>query len=327
MKEATSKILKGIASGDRRSIAKAITIIESTLKKDRKTSNDILSAIMPKTQKSLRIGVSGIPGVGKSTFIESFGMMLIEHNKKLAVLAVDPTSPITGGSILGDKTRMEKLSSHDNAFIRPSPTSGNLGGVAKKTRETSLIMEAAGYDIILIETVGVGQSEVEVQSMVDIFIVLQMPSTGDELQGIKKGILELADMVIINKADGDLRIAAEKAKLEHEKAFSFLQSHEKKLNPQIYLCSSLNNTGLQEVWKGIEEFTETQKKSGLFQKRRKKQLSKWFEDELSFAIHSHIENSQVTSSLFKELKNKVEEFQIPASVAAQKVVDEIIHHA
>ena len=199
--------LSAIRNGDRRAIAKAITLLESTHPEKLDQGQELLEELLPETGKSLRIGITGVPGVGKSTFIEAFGMRLIEAGHRVAVLAVDPSSPITGGSILGDKTRMQQLSSHPQAFVRPSPSSGVLGGVTRRTRETMLLCEAAGYDVIIVETVGVGQSETMGASMVDLFLVLMLPNAGDELQGIKKGILELADLIVINKADGDQKLS------------------------------------------------------------------------------------------------------------------------
>ncbi|MFZ5603690.1 MAG: methylmalonyl Co-A mutase-associated GTPase MeaB, partial [Pseudomonadota bacterium] len=216
---------EALLQGNRRALAKAITLTESKLDSHRQEAQQLLESLLPHTGNSIRIGITGIPGVGKSTFIEAFGLHLIRAGKKVAVLAVDPSSPITGGSILGDKTRMEVLSQQENAFIRPSPSGGALGGVAQKTRESMLLCEAAGYDVILVETVGVGQSEYEVASMVDFFLVLMLPNAGDELQGIKKGILELADAIVINKADGAARAMADQARHHYNNALSILHHH------------------------------------------------------------------------------------------------------
>src|SRR5690554_5541424 len=233
-----------LLSGNRRALAKAITLIESKRDVDRAKSQELLERILPHSGKSIRVGISGVPGVGKSTFIESFGLYLLSQGKKLAVLAVDPSSPIAGGSILGDKTRMEYLSREENAFIRPSPSEGALGGVALKTRETMLLCEAAGYDVILVETVGVGQSEYEVASMVDFFLVLMLPNAGDELQGIKKGIMELADALVINKADGESMNYAEQTRRHYQNALHLLR-HTSFWTPQVLTCSALKNENIE----------------------------------------------------------------------------------
>ena len=236
-----------LIQGDRRSLAKAITLVESTLSNDREKSQQLLERILPYSGNSMRIGITGIPGVGKSTFIETFGLFLLGLGKKVAVLAVDPSSPIAGGSILGDKTRMEYLSRESNAYIRPSPSGGALGGVAHKTRETMLLCEAAGYDVILVETVGVGQSEYEVAGMVDFFLVLMLPNAGDELQGIKKGILELADSIVINKADGVSLNMAQQTKRHYLNAFQLVQ-HGAFWQPKVVTCSALENENIADVW-------------------------------------------------------------------------------
>ena len=232
---------KKFISGDRRSLAKAITLIESSRPEDNTQAQHFLEKILPHTGKSLRVGITGVPGVGKSTFIESFGLFLINKGFKVAVLAIDPSSPISGGSILGDKTRMEQLSQNENAFIRPSPSLGFLGGVAQKTRETILLCEAADFDYVLVETVGVGQSEYEVADMVDFFMVLMLPNAGDELQGIKKGILELADCVVINKADGDILPQAERTLAQYTSAME-LMKHDPHWKAQVLKCSALEKT-------------------------------------------------------------------------------------
>jgi len=252
----TSQVaVEKLVKGDRRSLAKAITLVESTLSRHREESQQLLEKILPHSGKSMRIGITGIPGVGKSTFIETFGLYLISLGKKVAVLAVDPSSPVAGGSILGDKTRMEYLSREENAYIRPSPSGDALGGVAHKTRETMLLCEAAGYDVILVETVGVGQSEYEVAGMVDFFLVLMLPNAGDELQGIKKGILELADAMVINKADGESINMAEQTKRHYENAFHLVQ-HGTFWSPKIVTCSALEKNNIEDVWDMIVEYFE-----------------------------------------------------------------------
>src|SRR5210317_1818887 len=232
--------LEPLLSGNRRALAKAITLVESKLERHREQAQGILEQVLPHSGNSIRIGITGVPGVGKSTFIEAFGLYLIEQGKRVAVLAVDPSSPIAGGSILGDKTRMEELSRREEAFIRPSPSEGTLGGVAQKTRETMLLCEAAGFDVILVETVGVGQSEHQVAGMVDFFLVLMLPGGGDELQGIKKGIVELADAIVINKADGDSETIARTTQQHYRSALGLLK-HASFWQPQVLACSALNN--------------------------------------------------------------------------------------
>src|SRR6185369_13428148 len=234
-----------LKQGNRRALAKAITLIESKLDRDRQQAQQVLEALLPHTGNSIRVGITGIPGVGKSTFIETFGLYLLSLGKKVAVLAVDPSSPIAGGSILGDKTRMEELSRRDNAFIRPSPSEGTLGGVAQHTRETMLLCEAAGYDVILVETVGVGQSEYEVAGMVDFFMVLMLPNAGDELQGIKRGIMELADALVINKADGEYTAQAARTRHHYQNALNMF-SHTGFWLPRVLMCSALEHRGIAE---------------------------------------------------------------------------------
>jgi LAO/AO transport system kinase len=244
-----------LISGDRRTLGKAITLIESTRDEDKQASQELLKKILPYTGKSFRVGITGVPGVGKSTFIESFGQYTIKKGHKMAVLAIDPSSPISGGSILGDKTRMEKLSQEENAFIRPSPSSGFLGGVAQKTRETILLCEAAGYDYIVVETVGVGQSEFEVSDMVDFFMILMLPNAGDELQGIKKGILELADAIIINKADGEALNHAKQSLAQYQSAMELFR-HTPHWNTQSLMCSALHGQNIDAIYKMITEFKD-----------------------------------------------------------------------
>jgi len=276
-------------------MAKAITLVESTHPEKLDQGQTLLEELLPDTGKSLRIGITGVPGVGKSTFIEAFGMRLIEAGHQVAVLAVDPSSPITGGSILGDKTRMQQLSSHPQAFVRPSPSSGVLGGVARKTREIMLLCEAAGYDVIIVETVGVGQSETMVASMADLFLVLMLPNAGDELQGIKKGILELADLIVINKADGDQKTLAQRAVREYRNALQLLKPTRASWKAKVLQCSALEQTGLVELWEVMQDFREMLKTSGEWEEHRSHQAVRWMwsliDEELrqSFRKHSQIQ--------------------------------------
>lgn len=281
----------GIIAGNRSILARAITLIESNSPKHIEKAQQLLKLLLPKTGKSIRVGITGSPGAGKSTFIESLGSYLCELGNKVAVLAIDPSSTRSKGSILGDKTRMEKLSRLENAFIRPSPSSGTLGGVARKTRETILLCEAAGFDIILIETVGVGQSEVTVRSMVDFFMLMILPGGGDELQGIKKGSVELADALVINKSDGENLQIANITKSNYEIAVHYILPATEGWQTRVTTCSALNDTGIAEIWQIIEEFISTTKNSGIFETRRKEQVLEWVysmvEENLKQQFYTH----------------------------------------
>lgn len=265
-----------LVGGDRRTLAKAITLVESRLPHHREQAQDLLESVIAHAGNSIRIGITGIPGVGKSTFIEAFGLYLIEQGKRIAVLAVDPSSPIAGGSILGDKTRMEELSRRPEAFIRPSPSEGALGGVAQKTRETMLLCEAAGYDVILVETVGVGQSEYEVAAMVDFFMVLMLPNAGDELQGIKRGIMELADALVINKADGDSIKLAQQT-LSHYQAAMNLLRHTSTWTPRVMSCSALHGERIDAVWGMVVDYYFQALKDDSFESKRASQRRDWMQ--------------------------------------------------
>ncbi|MEM9391408.1 MAG: methylmalonyl Co-A mutase-associated GTPase MeaB, partial [Bacteroidota bacterium] len=273
----------GILNGNRIVLSKAITLIESSAPADILLGEQVLNTILPNTGRSKRIGITGVPGVGKSTFIEAFGGLLTAGGHKLAVLTVDPSSQRTGGSILGDKTRMESLSNDPNAYIRPSPTGDSLGGVANKTRETLLLCEAAGFDIILIETVGVGQSETTVKGMVDFFLLLLLAGAGDELQGIKKGIMEMADAIVINKADGDNIQASKKAKIEFENALHLFPLSPPGWSPKVKLCSSVKNTGLEEVWSMILEYFNSVEDDWLKRQRQNQNVS-WMKESISHLL-------------------------------------------
>ena len=277
MKFSTEELIEGIQSGNKRLIGKAITLVESTKPEHRIQAEELLKKILPFTGKSIRIGITGVPGAGKSTFIENFGRLAIAKGKKVAVLAIDPSSAINKGSILGDKTRMEELAKEENAFIRPSPSSGFLGGVANTTFETMMICEAAGYDYILIETVGVGQSEVLVSDLTDVFLFLKIIGGGDELQGIKRGIMEMVDVVFINKVDQDNLQKAKNTRLELKRALDFIPSKEKDWKVPVLLGSALYNEGLDEIYNKIDEFISLKKKTERFDLVRKQQSEKRFE--------------------------------------------------
>lgn len=274
----------GILAGERVILARAITLIESELSQDQLLAGEVLDAVMPHTGNSLRIGITGAPGVGKSTFIEAFGKTLIERGKKIAVLTVDPSSQITSGSILGDKTRMPDLAREVNAFIRPSPSGQTLGGVTKHTRETILLCEAGGFDTIIVETVGTGQSEIAIKNMVDFFLLLIQPGSGDELQGIKKGIVEMADAIAVTKADGENLQQAKITQSDFRHALHLLQKQRSGWTPQVHLCSSLKHTGLKEISSMLEEYQEQMAATGFFQSNRSQQHRHWFREHFNYLL-------------------------------------------
>jgi LAO/AO transport system kinase len=318
------KIIGGIKQGDRHLVGKAITLLESKNITHKNQAANLLNNVISRSGNAIRIGISGTPGVGKSTFIESFGMELIKRGHKVAVLAIDPSSPINGGSIMGDKTRMTELSAHDSSFIRPSPSSGTLGGVARKTREVGILLEASGYDVILIETVGVGQSEVVCASMVDIFVMLQLPNAGDELQGIKKGILELADVICINKSDGDFVTASQRTKVELQNALHLVR-HDNQ--PTILNISALKKEGIKETADSIFKIHSEMTKDGSLTKKRSRQASQWFKEELDHQFLEHLRSNKKTNELYKELSKKVTSGELAGSAAAhtlsQKIFDQL----
>lgn len=312
--------ISGIESGDRRQLARTITLIESTLPAHQEAATAIIDQLLSRTGKSVRLGITGVPGAGKSTFIESFGTMLTARGHKVAVLAIDPSSTRSGGSILGDKTRMEKLSTDPSAFIRPSPSAGNLGGVARKTREAMLVCEAAGFDVIIIETVGVGQSETTVASMVDFFMVLMIAGAGDELQGIKKGVLEVADAIVINKADGDNIMRAEAAQKEYQAALHLLMPHSPNWNPPVLTCSSLKQVGLDNIWSTINDHRQKLTECGELAEKRRSQALDW----MSFLVDDGVRNwfaalPDVQASL-PNLKTQVENGQLSPTAAASQLL-------
>ena len=308
-----------LCAGNRRALAKAITLVESTRAEDRESAQKLLEAVLQHSGRSLRIGISGVPGVGKSTFIEALGMFLIERGHRVAVLAVDPSSTVHGGSILGDKTRMEMLSQRTEAFIRPSPSSGSLGGVAEHTREALLLCEAAGYDIIIVETVGVGQSETAVAGMTDAFVLLQLPNAGDELQAIKKGIMELADLVVFNKADID-PTAAQLAAAQMRSALSMLRSASANWQPPVLTLSALKKDGLAEFWQVIEKFRSTLTASGEFEARRRHQALAWMWQQIDSGLRQRFREHPAVKSALAELSVSVEAGSTTPAAAAQRLL-------
>ena len=313
-----------LRAGNRRTLARAITLIESSRDADRKAAQALLADVLPNTGNSIRVGISGVPGVGKSTFIEAFGVALVERGRKVAVLAVDPSSPIHGGSILGDKTRMSELSRIDNAYIRPSPTSGAIGGIAEKTRETILLCEAAGFDVILIETVGVGQSEYDVAAMVDCFMLLVVPNAGDELQGIKRGITELTDILVVNKADGNAIAQAEQTRRYYENAFHILHSGGG-WRPRVLTCSALEKTQLGEIWDTLQTYlAETADK--LAEKRAGQNVD-WMEQLIQEMLMAKLKRSGPVQLRLPDLREEVCNGSVTPYAAAAEVLrmmDEVV---
>lgn len=311
---------EGIRSRDLTILSQAITLVESRRNEDRQLAAVLLDLIIPFTGNSLRLGISGVPGVGKSTFIESFGSFLTSKNFSIAVLAVDPTSQRTRGSILGDKTRMEKLSADPNAYIRPTAAGSTLGGVGSATRESMLLCEAAGFDIVLVETVGVGQSETLVREMVDFFLLLMLAGAGDELQGMKRGIMEIADALVINKADGENLHAAKKARVEYQSALHYLAPAPKNWQPQVVTCSSVENKGIEEIWELIENYFSHIKENDWFDQNRKEQNLHWLHQKLNFLIREkYFDNPDFKEALKKAEEEVINQDISPAS-AAQKLV-------
>lgn len=312
---------EAVLNGDRVALARAITFIESNSAKHHQVADDILSGLIEHSGNSIRIGISGAPGVGKSSFIDSFGTMLCRLGHQVAVLAVDPSSSISRGAILGDKTRMENLSKESNAFIRPSASGSTLGGVAKKTREAVIACEAAGFDIILIETVGVGQSEITVRSMVDFFLLLISPGGGDELQGIKKGTVEIADALVINKCDGDNMKLAEITQSQYRQALHYIRQATEGWDTQVLTVSSIEERGLSEVWDLIQLFVDNTKKSDVFAQRRKSQLLNWFHallvDEL---MKTFYQNKKIESDII-EMEQSITDSKISVSAAVKRLIE------
>jgi len=314
--------IQGVRSGDRKIIAKTITLIESSLTAHQAVITEVLDGLLPHTGNSVRLGITGVPGAGKSTFIESLGLHLVQQGHRVAILAVDPSSARSGGSIMGDKTRMEKLSAHDQAFIRPSPSGGTLGGVAKKTRESMIVCEAAGFDVIIIETVGVGQSEVSVASMVDFFLVLILAGAGDGLQGIKRGIVELADAIAVNKADGDNIEKAKIARKAYEDAVALLSGSFLSWMPPVFTCSAVTMEGIKEIWNAVLDHRKKLSETGELELKRKKQTLEWMRFLIDEGIKTWFYQLPEVKNSLPELSWAVEKGQTTPTVAVAK----LLHH-
>lgn len=319
-------LAKGVLAGERRSVARAITLIESTRADHREAAEVLLQEILPHSGRSIRVGITGVPGAGKSTFIEAFGLHVVDQGHKLAVLAVDPSSPRTGGSILGDKTRMEELSRDTRAFIRPSPSSCTLGGVARRTREAMLVCEAAGFDVVVVETVGVGQSETAVADMVDMFLLLLVPGGGDELQGIKKGIVELADAIVVNKADGDLAGAAKRAARDYTNALHLLAPASTAWTVPVLTCSALERAGVADVWSTIGKYRDSMNTSGRFISRRAEQAHAWMWNEIAETLLQTLKDDDGVAELLPALERQVTGGLMAPGAAARRLVQVFRHN-
>jgi LAO/AO transport system kinase len=313
--------VEGIVAGDRSLLGQAITVVESALPGHQDLAREIIQGCLPHSGNSVRIGITGVPGVGKSTFIEALGRHITGKEKKLAVLAIDPSSERSGGSILGDKTRMEDLSSHPNAFIRPSPSGGSLGGVARKTRESIILCEAGGYEVIFIETVGVGQSETAVHSMVDFFLLLMLAGAGDELQGIKRGIMEMADAIVITKSDGANRKAAEQAKSDFQNALHLFPPSESGWTPRVICSSALENTGLDEIWEMVAEYLDSTRANSYFTTRRARQSRYWMYEFIHESLRSHFYGQKEIRDHLRMLEQEVLEGRKSSYHAAMEILE------
>ena len=321
MSPSVAELAAAVRGGDRSGLARAITLVESTRADHRQQAQELLLELMPEAGSAVHVGITGVPGVGKSTTIEALGMHLIAAGHRVAVLAVDPSSTRTGGSILGDKTRMAKLAVHPDAYIRPSPTSGTLGGVARATRETIVLLEAAGFDVILVETVGVGQSEVTVSDMVDTFVFLTLARTGDQLQGIKKGVLELADVVVVNKADGEHAVEAKAAARELTGALRLIYPRETLWRPPVLTMSALTGDGLAELWETVEKHRRVLTDAGEFDARRRKQQVNWTWAMVRDTVLDRVLSNPEVKRIRSELERQVRDGELTPALAAQQILD------
>jgi LAO/AO transport system kinase len=319
--ESPEALAAGVLAGDRRSLARAITLIESTRPDHRLLAAALLERLTPHAGNALRLGISGSPGVGKSTFIESLGNLIIDLGHRLAVLSVDPSSAISGGSILGDKTRMEVLARRQEAYIRPSPSGSTLGGVTRRTRESMLLCEASGFDVVIVETVGVGQSETRVAEMTDMFVLMLLPSGGDELQGIKRGIMELADLIVVNKADGDLAAAATRTAADYKNAIRLLHPRSENWKVPVLTCSSLDGRGVADVWQHMERYRDTLTASGELSAKRVAQARAWMWAETADALTDALRQDPGAKRCIPALEAAISEGKLPATLAAQRLLD------
>jgi LAO/AO transport system kinase len=313
-------LLRQLRAGDRRALARAITLVESARADHRETAEALLSAALPHSGGAIRLGITGVPGVGKSTFIEAFGQHVIDAGHRIAVLAIDPSSKVSGGSILGDKTRMEALARHAEAFVRPSPSGLTLGGVARRTREAMLLCEAAGFDVVLVETVGVGQAETAVADMVDMFLLLLLPGGGDELQGLKKGILEYADLVLVNKADGAFEASAGEAQATYQAALNFLRPGDGGWRPKVQLCSATTGKGVAEAWETVLEHRKIMQESGAGVARRRAQASAWLQAELQEGLLEALRAHAQAARLLPQLEAAVADGSTTPGAAARRLI-------
>ncbi len=319
-----SVLAAGVREGKRRALARAITLVESTHPDHRAAADALLTELMPHSGRSMRLGISGPPGVGKSTFIEALGNLAIEKGRRVAVLTVDPSSAISGGSILGDKTRMETLARRSEAFIRPSPAGKTLGGVARRSREALIVCEAAGFDLIIVETVGVGQSETMVADMTDMFVVLLQPGGGDELQGIKRGIMEMADLLLINKADGGMRTIADDSAARYRNALQYIRPRSESWRVEVRTCSALENSGVEEAWESMLRHQEAIKASGELENRRARQSRSWMWAEINDSLLSALRNDPAAATEIEALEQAVGEGRVPANIAARRILERFL---
>ena len=317
----SNQYLEGILRGDISVLGQAVTLVESSLPKDQEVAQLLIEKCLPYAGKSIRIGITGVPGAGKSTFIEALGMHILQNGHKLAVLAIDPSSERTKGSILGDKTRMEELSVAKNAFIRPSPSAGSLGGVARKTRESIVLCEAAGFDTVFVETVGVGQSETAVHSMVDFFLLIQLAGTGDELQGIKRGIMEMADGIAINKSDGSNIDKSNLARQQYKNALHLFPMGESGWSPEVITCSSIEKNGISEVWQMVLNYIDFVKENSFFEKKRTYQSKYWMYESINEKLKSSFYNNQIIQGLLLEAEQRVLRNEQSSFIAANQLLD------
>jgi len=320
-RHAPEEYVEGILNGERVMLGKAITLVESRLDSDNQLAEAVLEKLLPHTGKSIRIGITGVPGAGKSTLIESFGGYLTASNKKVAVLTIDPSSQKTKGSILGDKTRMESLANDPRAFVRPSASGATLGGVHSRTRETILLCEAAGFDVIIVETVGVGQSEISVKGIVDFFLLIMLSGAGDELQGIKRGIMEMADLIAINKADGDNIKRSEMAMRQYENALHMFPPNDNNWYPKVITCSAINNDGIKEIWEIICNYEAKMKETNFFSINRQQQNLQWMHDAIKDQLQNSFYNHGPVKNTIGHLQQAVEKEKIPAIVAAKELLN------